>query len=99
MRILFSSLIILAGSMVSAQAPALQKEKKTPKASPIIDVHMHVWSDDPIKFPFAHPYDPKFVPPKIPASLDRVVKEMDEHGVSHCVLVQTISHGWDNRYL
>jgi predicted TIM-barrel fold metal-dependent hydrolase len=65
----------------------------------LIDVHMHVWSDDPVKFPFAHPYDAKFMPPKIPASLDRVVKEMDEHGVAHCVLVQTISHGWDNRYL
>src|SRR5262249_27255978 len=67
--------------------------------SPIIDAHMHVWSDDPLRFPFAHPYDARFVPPKIPASLDRVVKEMDEHGVTHCVLVQTISHGWDNRYL
>src|SRR5262245_8089264 len=65
----------------------------------VIDTHMHVWSDDPAKFPFAHPYDPKFAPPKLAASLDRVVKEMDAHAVSHCVLVQTISHGWDNRYL
>ena len=34
--------------------------------SPLIDVHMHVWSDDLVRFPFAHPYDKKFVPPKIP---------------------------------
>lgn len=65
----------------------------------VIDTHMHVWSDDPAKFPFAHPYDPKYAPPKLAASLDRVVKEMDAHGVRHCVLVQTINHGWDNRYL
>src|SRR5262245_19942422 len=64
-----------------------------------IDSHMHVWSDDPVKFPFAHPYNAKFVPPKTAASLELLVKEMDEHGVTHCVLVQTISHGWDNRYL
>jgi predicted TIM-barrel fold metal-dependent hydrolase len=65
----------------------------------VIDTHMHVWSDDPDKFPFAHPYDRKYAPPKIAASVDRVVKEMGAHGVSHCVLVQTINHGWDNRYL
>ena len=65
----------------------------------VVDTHMHVWSDDPIKFPFAHPYDPTYTPPKLAASLDRVVKEMDAHRVRHCVLVQTINHGWDNRYL
>jgi predicted TIM-barrel fold metal-dependent hydrolase len=65
----------------------------------LIDSHMHVWSDDPVRFPFAHPYDPKFMPPKIPASVQLLVEEMDRHGVTHCVLVQTISHGWDNRYL
>src|SRR5262245_19217097 len=65
----------------------------------LVDAHMHVWSDDPARFPFAHPYDAKFAPPKIAASLDRLIKEMDESGVDRCVLVQTISHGWDNRYL
>jgi predicted TIM-barrel fold metal-dependent hydrolase len=70
-----------------------------PQKGLVIDTHMHVWSDDADKFPFAHPYDPKFAPPKLAASLDRVVKEMDAHGVTRCVLVQTIYHGWDNRYL
>src|SRR5262245_17067828 len=70
-----------------------------PTKTLIIDTHMHVWSDDENKFPFAHPYDAKYKAPKIPASVDRVVKEMDEQGVSYCVLVQTINHGWDNRYL
>jgi predicted TIM-barrel fold metal-dependent hydrolase len=66
---------------------------------PVIDSHMHVWSDDPVRFPFAHPYEPKFTPPKIAASVQLLVEEMDRHGVTHCVLVQTIYHGWDNRYL
>src|SRR5262249_21489655 len=65
----------------------------------LIDSHMHVWTGDPERFPFAHPYDAKFTPPKIPATVEALVAEMDQKGVSHCVLVQTISHGWDNRYL
>src|SRR5262245_27484307 len=88
--LLFLSLAGLAPSGGAAEKPA--------KAL-VIDTHMHVWSDDPDKFPFAHPYDAKYVAPKIAASVARVVKEMDDHGVSHCVLVQTINHGWDNRYL
>jgi predicted TIM-barrel fold metal-dependent hydrolase len=91
--------IVLAACLLSTAFPmALQAQEKSAKPL-LIDVHMHVWSDEPARFPFAHPYDRKFVPPKIPASLDLVVKEMDEHGIRHCVLVQTISHGWDNRYL
>src|SRR5262245_41769789 len=66
---------------------------------PVIDTHMHVWSGDPDRFPFAHPYDPKYKPPKIAATVELLLKEMDEFGISHCVLVQTINHGWDNRYL
>jgi predicted TIM-barrel fold metal-dependent hydrolase len=67
--------------------------------APIIDTHMHVWSGDPERFPFAHPYEPNFKPPPIAATVELLIKEMDEFGISHCVLVQTISHGWDNRYL
>lgn len=67
--------------------------------APLIDTHMHVWGDDSERYPFAHPYEPNFKAPKIPASLEILRKEMDESGVTHCVLVQTIYHGWDNRYL
>src|SRR5262245_9337937 len=90
--------LLLVGLFLLGSAPAGASERKPAKGL-VIDTHMHVWSDNPKKFPFDHPYESKFVPPKIPASLDRVVKEMDEHGVSHCVLVQTIYHGWDNSYL
>src|SRR5262249_18974480 len=66
---------------------------------PVIDTHMHVWSGDADRFPFAHPYDLKYTPLKIAATVELLLKEMDEFGISHCVLVQTINHGWDNRYL
>lgn len=89
-RIALASLLCLSLSGTAAEKLA---------KPPVIDTHMHVWSDDPRRFPFAHPYEPKYVPPNIPASVERVLKEMDAHGVSHCVLVQTINHGWDNRYL
>lgn len=78
--------------------PAMNAQDKQPK-SLIIDSHMHVWSGDPVKFPFAHPYDANFKPPKTPASLEILVKEMDDHDIDRCVLVQTIYHGWDNGYL
>jgi predicted TIM-barrel fold metal-dependent hydrolase len=77
---------------------AATAEQRTGNA-PIIDTHMHVWSGDQERFPFAHPYEPNFKPPPIPATIELLIKEMDEFGISHCVLVQTISHGWDNRYL
>jgi predicted TIM-barrel fold metal-dependent hydrolase len=70
-----------------------------PKSRLLIDAHMHVWSGDQQRFPFAHPYEPKFMPPKIAATVEILIEEMDRHGVSQCVLVQTISHGWDNSYL
>lgn len=69
------------------------------KKTLLIDTHMHVWSGDPARFPFAHPYEPKFKPPRIAATVELLIDEMDKAGVSHCVLVQTIFHGWDNGYL
>src|SRR4029077_5933061 len=50
------------------------------------------------RFPFEHPYDRKFKPPGIAATVELLVEEMDQNGIDYCVLVQTIYHGWDNRY-
>jgi predicted TIM-barrel fold metal-dependent hydrolase len=66
---------------------------------PIIDTHMHVWSGDLERYPFAHPFVPNIKPPKIAATVDLVLKEAEEFGITHYVLVQTIYNGWDNRYL
>jgi predicted TIM-barrel fold metal-dependent hydrolase len=65
----------------------------------VIDTHMHVWAKDLQRFPFAHPYDADFRAPNTAATVELLVEEMDAFGVTHCVLVQTIYHGWDNRYL
>lgn len=94
-RTFLHSVASSAAGLAAASAARADGAGKTP----IIDTHMHVWSGDPVRFPFAHPYDPKFKPPEIAATVELLVEEMDESGISHCVLVQTISHGWDNRYL
>lgn len=65
----------------------------------VIDTHMHVWSRGGRRFPFAHPYQDDFVPPPVDGTVETLIRDMDAHGVSHCVLVQVIYHGWDNRYI
>jgi predicted TIM-barrel fold metal-dependent hydrolase len=69
------------------------------KKSPIIDTHMHVWSGDPQKFPLVHPYNPNNPPPTSIGTQEVLLKEMDEFGITQCVLVQAIYHGWDNLYI
>jgi len=66
--------------------------------TPVVDAHMHVWINDPQRFPFAHPYQPDFKPPDADGTLDVLLADMDSAGVTHAILVQTICHGWDNRY-
>jgi len=66
---------------------------------PVVDTHMHVWSDDPRRFPFAHPYKPNFKQPPTPATMEMLLEDMDQNGVTHSILVQCIYHGWDNRYV
>lgn len=67
--------------------------------SPVIDTHMHVWSGDPQKFPLLYPYDANFKPPKVAGTVEMLIEEMDQFGITQCVLVQAIYHGWDNSYL
>jgi len=66
---------------------------------PIIDTHMHVWSNDPLRFPFAHPYLKAFTERPHEATVEMLLKDMDRHGCTHSVLVQVIYHGWDNTYI
>ncbi len=84
------------------RAPGVQAEPGNGRAAAAglcIDTHMHVWTGDPQRFPFAHPFDPAYRPPATAATVELLIAEMDACGISHCVLVQTICHGWDNRYL
>ena len=84
-----SFLGMLAASPVAAAAAR----------TPVIDSHLHVWSNDTARFPFAHPNDRNFKPPPIAGTAEAALEEMDQHGVDAAVLVQVIYYGWDNRYL
>ena len=66
---------------------------------PVVDTHLHVWSNDTVTFPFAHPTDQNFKPPAIAGTMEMAIEEMDRHEVECAVLVQVIYYGWDNRYL
>jgi predicted TIM-barrel fold metal-dependent hydrolase len=65
---------------------------------PVVDTHMHVWSDGKGRFPYAHPYRPGEVP-KAAGTVEMLLDDMDQNGVTHAILVQMIHHGWDNGYL
>ena len=69
-----------------------------PRAS-VVDTHMHVWTNDVTRFPFAHPYDPNFKPPPVAGSVEMLLDEMDRNSIGYAVLVQVIYYGWDNSYL
>jgi predicted TIM-barrel fold metal-dependent hydrolase len=66
---------------------------------PIIDAHMHVWANDSQRYPFAHPYAKDYAGMPHEGTVEILIDDMDRHGCTHCVLVQTICHGWDNTYL
>lgn len=67
--------------------------------TPVIDTHMHVWSGDPRRFGFENPYSPGSQPSGTAGTVELLLEEMQEFGVTQCVLVQVIYHGWDNRYV
>ncbi len=71
-------------------------EGKTPI---IVDTHMHVWADDPQRYPFPHPYSAEFKEPAHKGTVEMLIDDMDEYGCTHAVLVQVIFHGWDNTYI
>ena len=83
----------------AAAAVAVTPQLQAAKAGdPIVDTHMHTWSGDAKKWPYDHPYDTDFKGPKVGATVEELVADMDKNGVTHCILVQTIYHGWDNTY-
>lgn len=88
--------VFLAGLAAAPLAAAAAAAAPKP---PLIDTHVHAWSDDPAAFPFAHPTNPNFRPPAIAATAEAILAEMDRTAISHAVLVQVIYYGWDNRYL
>ncbi len=90
---------VLKTLAASAAWAGCARPASRPRPGAIVDTHMHVWSDDPKEFPFAHPYTPSFKPPRAPGTAEALLREMDDSGIDFCVLVQVIYHGWDNRYV
>lgn len=90
---------LAAGALPGALALG-QRALAAPRVQPpVIDTHMHVWADDQRRFPFAHPYAKDFHEAPHAGTLEMLIDDMDRHGCTHCVLVQTIYHGWDNTYV
>jgi predicted TIM-barrel fold metal-dependent hydrolase len=61
---------------------------------PIIDPHVHVWTNHP-RYPWAAETKD---PPKREATGAMLVELMKANGVAHTVLVQYIGYRWDNSY-
>jgi L-fuconolactonase len=61
----------------------------------IIDPHVHVWTLDTERYPWA---PATTEPPTRSATAEELVEVMDAHGVSGAVLVQVIYYGTDNSY-
>lgn len=73
-----------------------------PLAAPrslVVDTHMHVWTNDVARFPFAHPYDSNFKPPPVAGTVEMLLEEMNANAIDYTVLVQVIYYGWDNAYV
>lgn len=82
-----------------AAAPLAASAATAKDHPPVIDTHVHVWANDPARFPFAHPTQRNFQPPALAGTAEMLLEEMERHGIDFAVLVQVIYYGWDNRYL
>ncbi|MHB1004904.1 MAG: amidohydrolase family protein [Chloroflexota bacterium] len=63
----------------------------------IVDSHLHVWSDDPARYPW-RPL-PGFGAPSIPGSLELLLRLQSEAGVSRTVVIQPSNYGYDHSYI
>jgi predicted TIM-barrel fold metal-dependent hydrolase len=89
-----------AFSALPAALSARDRDHAAPSTKPlVIDTHMHVWANDPVRYPFRHPYIRDFKAAPHEANVEMLLKDMDQHGCTHAVLVQVIYHGWDNTYV
>ncbi|MEX0760859.1 MAG: amidohydrolase family protein [Dehalococcoidia bacterium] len=59
-----------------------------------IDSHLHVWADDPARYPYRSGSEPK-----VPADAELLLRLMDESGVDGALIVQPIVHGFDHTYV
>lgn len=86
-------------ALLAGLSAAAVTTRSVSESASIVDSHMHVWSADSARFPFAHPYERSFKPPSIAGTMELLLEEMDAFGIEFAVLVQVIYYGWDNRYI
>ena len=63
-----------------------------------VDAHVHVWTDDFVKYPLAEGYDPETIKPPIFYHED-IIGHSKASGVDRVVLVQMNHYGFDNSYM
>jgi predicted TIM-barrel fold metal-dependent hydrolase len=90
---------VAIGALPAALTVSDQAHAAPSGEPPIIDTHMHVWANNPLRYPFFHPYVKDFKSPLHEATVEMLMEDMDRHGCTHSVLVQVIYHGWDNAYV
>lgn len=59
----------------------------------IIDAHLHVWANDPERYPF----NPKVAAPSLRADAEFLLSCMDDAGVAGALIIQPIVYGFDHR--
>jgi L-fuconolactonase len=62
---------------------------------PIIDPHVHVWTTNDPRYPWAKETTN---PPSRAATPEMLLDQMKKHGVARTVLIQYIGYRWDNSY-
>ncbi len=61
-----------------------------------VDAHLHVFSDDPARYP----YDGRWgMIPTEPTPVEELIACMDANGVDKAVMVQGAAYLYDNRYM
>lgn len=88
----------MANHEISRRALLLGSAAMADTKSPVIDTHMHVWSQDFQRYPIKPP-EPNIKPLTEDGSAERHIEELKEHGIHRSVLVQPRQYGWDNRYI
>lgn len=85
----YAAALGLAGATL-ASGCGPEEESPAPVQRPVVDTHMHVWANDPVRYPFPHPYIPDFRYADIPAegTTEMLIEDMDRNGVTHSILVQ-----------
>src|SRR4051794_28537442 len=64
----------------------------------IVDTHMHAWTTDWERYPFAPP-EATMKPPEEANTAEEILEMTERQAVEFTVLVQVRYYGWDNRYL